>query len=281
MTPERPREGRPIEGPPFEGFVTGGRATTLPWQFFVELLPRIDDEAELRVTLYALFAIERQRGRLRTVRASQLATEEPLRRALAGCGGDAALAPAIERASARGSLLTLALDDGDTLCFVNNEAGRRSLDRVRSGATPLPGGARLAAPRGEPMGGGLSEPVRVYEQEITLLTPSISEALAEACERYSESWVTDALRAAAKNNKRSWAYAEAILRRWDREGKDDGTRSTRDAAAQGTGARAPRDHGPYEHLIVRSEADYQRIHGARDRLRQQSRAREQGAEEED
>ena len=248
----RPPGGGPIEGPPFAGFVAGGAATTLPSQFFVELLPRIDDEAELRVTLYALYAIGRQRGPLRAVRASQLATEEPLRRALAGCGGDAALAPAIERASARGSLLTLTLDDGDTLCFVNSETGRRSLERVRSGATPLPDGARPRMPPGEPRGRAGSEAAGVYEQEIGLLTPSTSEALAEACERYPEAWVADALRAAAKNNKRSWAYAEAILRRWEREGKDDGTRSTRDASAQGAAGSAARDHGPYERIIRRS-----------------------------
>ena len=49
-------------GPPFAGFVAGGAATTLPAQLFVELLPQIDDEAELRVTLYALYAIQRRRG---------------------------------------------------------------------------------------------------------------------------------------------------------------------------------------------------------------------------
>ncbi len=244
--------GHPVEGLPFEGFVAGGAATTLPSQFFTELLPRIDNEAELRVTLYALYAIARQRGPLRAVRASQLATEEPLRRALAGCGGHDALAAAIERASARGSLLALALDDGDTLCFANDESGRRSLDRVRSGATPLPEGARLTAPREEHAGVGLAEPARVYEQEIGLLTPSTSEALGQACERYTEEWVTDALREAARNNARSWAYAEAILRRWEHEGKDEGSRSTRDASAQGAAASAARDHGPYERVIRRS-----------------------------
>ena len=243
--------GRPVEGAAFEGFVAGGAATTLPSQFFVELLPAIDDEAELRVTLYALYAIGRQRGPLRAVRASDLAAEAPLRRALAPCGGDDALAPAIERAVARGSLLALALDEGDTLCFVNNEVGRRSLDRVRSGAATLPGGARLAASRPEPAALDASGPARVYEQEIGLLTPSTSGALAAACERYPEEWVTDALHEAARNNARSWAYAEAILRRWEREGKDEGSRSTRDASAQGAAARAARDHGPYERVIRR------------------------------
>ncbi|MCY4616666.1 MAG: DnaD domain protein [Chloroflexi bacterium] len=245
-------QGHPVEGPPFEGFVAGGAATTLPSQFFTEVLPRIDDEAELRVTLYTLYAIGRRRGPLRAVRASQLATEEPLRRALAGCGGHDALGPGIERASARGSLLTLALDDGDTLCFVNDESGRRSLDRVRSGATPLPDGARPRARPGAPVGLEVSGPAQVYEQEIGLLTPSTSEALGKACERYTEEWVTDALREAARNNARSWAYAEAILRRWEREGKDEGSRSTRDASAQGAAASAARDHGPYERVIRRS-----------------------------
>ncbi len=244
--------GTPDAGSAFEGFVAGGAATTLPSQFFVEVLPRIDDEAELRVTLYALYAIGRARGPLRAVRASELAAEAPLRRTLAGCGGDAALRPAIERAAERGTLLALALDDGDTLCFVNNEAGRRSLDRVRSGATPLPAGARLAAPRDERADLAVFEPARVYEQTIGLLNPSTSEALAKACEHYPEEWVTDALREAARNNKRSWAYAEAILRRWEHEGKDDGTRSTRDASAQGAAATAARDHGPYERIIRRS-----------------------------
>ena len=272
MTAQRPLEGRPqvaggredtsqVAGgredtsqvaPSFEGFVAGGAATTLPSQFFVDLLPRIDDEAELRVTLYALYAIARRRGPLHAVRASELAVEAPLRRTLAGCGGDAVLTPALERATARGSLLTLALDDGDTLCFVNSEAGRRSLARVRSGVAPTPDGVRLAAPRGDLASIDVDTPARVYEQEIGLLTPSTSAALAAACERYPEDWVTDALRVAARQNARSWAYAEAILRRWERDGKDDGGRSTQDATSRGTAAGAPRDHGPFERVIRRS-----------------------------
>ena len=48
----------------FAGFRTGGLAVTLPAQFFVELLPAIEDEAELRVTLYALYAIARTAWKL-------------------------------------------------------------------------------------------------------------------------------------------------------------------------------------------------------------------------
>jgi DnaD/phage-associated family protein len=205
-------------GAPFEGFVTGGAATTLPAQFFVELLPEIDDEAELRVTLYALYAIGRRKGPLRAVRASELRGESPLVRALERLGGAAAVAPALERAVRRGSLLVCPLDDGDALYFVNSEGGRRNLLRVQSGAIPAPGVPERAPPAERP-----GTVARAYEQEIGTLTPSVAEALAEAEERYPEPWIVDALREAARSNARSWRYAEAVLRRWEREGRGDAT----------------------------------------------------------
>ena len=245
---------------PFGGFVTGGAAVTLPAQFFAELLPEIDDEAELRATLYALYAIGRQRGALRAVRGSRLAAESPLRRALAGCGGPGALEPALRRAEARGSLLALPLDDGDALWFANTEAGRRNLMRVRAGALPAPGASPAAAP--PPPGAaewGAPAPARVYEQEIGALTPAVAEALAAAAGRWPAEWIADALREAARRNARSWAYAEAILRRWEAEGRDgtDGEGGKPDAeAGRGAGAdpaRPPRrDHGPYERVVRRS-----------------------------
>lgn len=237
---------------PFPGFVARGVGTTLPAQFFAELLPQIDDEAELRVTLYALYAIGRRKGALRAVRVSQLASEEPLRRALAGCGGDAALLPALERAVARGSLLTLALEDGDTLCFMNSAAGRRNRERLRSGAMTPPPGVRVAPPGGEPGGRERDTPARVYEQEIGALTPAITDALDTAGERWPAEWIAAALRLAARHNVRRWAYAESILRRWETEGagEEGGTADAQPGSDHERAAR--RDHGPYERVIRRS-----------------------------
>jgi len=222
--------------------MTGGAAVTLPAQLFVEVLPEIDDEAELRVTLYALYAIGRRRGELRAVRAGELRDEAPLRRLLERLGGVDALAPALERAASRGTLLACPLDDGDTLYFVNSEGGRRNLLRVQSGALetaaarPLPG-----PPPQRP-----ERPVQVYEQEISTLTPSVTEALAEAAERYPEQWIVDALRLAAQRNARSWRYAEGILRRWEAEGRDDATAEGR------PGSAAPDGEDPYAHVVRRS-----------------------------
>ncbi len=237
---------------PFPGFVARGTATTLPSQFFSELLPLIDDEAELRVTLYALYAIGRRKGTLRAVRVSQLASEEPLRRALACCGGDAALEPALGRAVERGSLLTLALEDGDTLCFMNSAAGRRNRARLRSGALAPPPGVRIAAPREQPASVEPDAPARVYEQEIGALTPAITDTLDAAGERWPAEWITKALRLAARHNVRHWAYVESILRRWESEGVGE-EGGTADAQSGADHARAERrDHGPYERVIRRS-----------------------------
>ncbi len=237
-------------GAPFEGFVAGGKAIGVPAQFFVELLPLIEDEAELRVTLYALYAIKRRSGGPRAVRGSELAAERPLLGALSACGGAAAIEPALAVAVTRGALLDVRLDDGDALYFVNDESGRRERVRVQAGAVEL-SGTRVAPPPAE--AAAAASPARVYEQEIGALTPGVADALAAAAERYPEEWIGDALRLAARHNARSWAYAEAILRRWESEGRGGGDGEEADATSGADPARAARrDHGPYERIIRRS-----------------------------
>jgi DnaD/phage-associated family protein len=63
---------------------------------------------------------------------------------------------------------------------------------------------------------------KVYEKEIGIITPSISDRIIEAEKNYPIEWIPDALKEAAKNNKRSWGYAEGILKRWKTEGRGAG-----------------------------------------------------------
>lgn len=236
MTPEAP--------PPFEGFVAGGPATTLPSQFFVDLLPAIDDIEELRVTLYAFYAIARRRGPLRAVRASELAAEAPLARAFAHRGGAEAIRAALDAALARGSFVACTLADGDALYFMNNDAGRRALRRVRAGALQAPAvAARPSTPAGRP-----PRPAEVYEQEIGVLSPAVADAIAEAVGRWPEQWLIEAIRLAALRNARSWNYVRAVLERWEAEGRDTDATTGTTAPRTQTG----RDHGPYEKVIRRS-----------------------------
>lgn len=233
----------------FEGFRAGARASTVPAQFFTEVLPEIEDADELRVTLYALYAITRPGRPMLAMRASEMAAEEPLARLFAHRGGAAAVRRALDAAVERGVLLGLRLDDGDLLCFVHNEGGQRLRDRVAAGALEVPGSALgtarvlVAEPAPRP-----SRPAAVYEQEIGLLTPAVASAIVEAEQKYPAEWIVEALREASARNARSWRYAQAILERWAVEGHDSGDDD------EGTG-RDPRGRGaanPYEHLIHRS-----------------------------
>ena len=255
-----------LSGVPFAGFLAGAAATTLPVQLFTELLPEIADPVELRVTLYALYAVQRRRGRLRAVRESELAAEPPLRTALELAGGIEALRFGLAAARARGVLLACPLEDGDTLYFINSDVGRRSLAAVQSGALEVPVApvARGQASDVEPP----SSPARVYEAEIGTLTPSIAEALGAACERFPEDWVIEALRMAALRGARNWNYAAAVLRGWESEGRsrsagsagttsdEDGDRHGRPqraagGATQADGARPGAPGDPYARVVRR------------------------------
>ena len=59
----------------------------------------------------------------------------------------------------------------------------------------------------------------VYEQNIGPLTPLIADALKDAEQSYPAEWINEAIELAVRNNKRSWSYCEAILKRWKEEGR--------------------------------------------------------------
>jgi DNA replication protein len=50
----------------------------------------------------------------------------------------------------------------------------------------------------------------------------LAEELKDAEKRYPESWIEDAIKEAVSLNKRNWKYIEAILKRWESEGKGHG-----------------------------------------------------------
>ena len=69
----------------------------------------------------------------------------------------------------------------------------------------------------------IAEIVAVYESEIGALTPIITDDILSVIDDYPLDWFAEAFREAARNNKRSWKYALAILKRWKADGfKVDG-----------------------------------------------------------
>lgn len=207
---------------PFAGFPAGARATPVPNVFFTELLPRIEEADELRVTLYLIYALARRRGYPRFVSQRELHGEAPLLAAL-GDGGDAQalqrLRRALDLAIERGSILALAVGEGDErdeVYFLNNPSGRRAAALVRSGRLDL--GRRLPPETGAPASRRRNI-FQLYEANIGPITPLLAEDLKEAEELYPYEWLEEALREAALLNKRSWRYASRILQRWASEGR--------------------------------------------------------------
>ncbi len=204
----------------FAGFPSSARATAVPSVFFSELLPLIDNDDELRVTLYVIYALGRRKGYPHFVTEAELKAEAPLYATLGD--GDAApprLAHGLAAAVERGSLLRLDVErDGrsDALFFLNTPSGRRAVEQIKEGRTdlgrPLPEPQDAPAPR-------KGSVFQLYEENIGPLSPLVAEELKEAEELYPYEWLEEALREAALLNKRSWRYVAAILQRWATEGR--------------------------------------------------------------
>ena len=206
----------------FAGFPAGGRATAVPSVFFSQLLPLIEDEAELRVTLYAIYALGRRKGYPRFVTERELRAEAPLMASL-GDGGDAiaeeGLRRGLDAAVGRGSLVRVDIEhEGrrEELYLLNAPSGRRAAALIRDGRTEL--GRPLPPEQGVPAS-KRENVFQLYEENIGPLTPLVAEELREAEQLYPYEWLEEALREAALLNKRSWRYASRILQRWATEGR--------------------------------------------------------------
>jgi DnaD/phage-associated family protein len=206
----------------FSGFPSGRvHIEGVPRPVFTDLIPIIDDLAELKLTLHVLWRLSQQRGKLRCLRFDDLASDKVL---LSGLGEHPAeaLRSALDRAVERGTLLRAEAPKGrpgEDLYFANTPKGRAAVESIASGAWPE-----------EIDTAGRPNIFTLYEQNIGMLTPLIAEQLREAEQTYPTTWIEDAFREAVSLNKRSWKYIHAILERWRTEGKDEGP-SSRSAEA--------------------------------------------------
>jgi len=206
----------------FAGFPAGKqRLTPIPNTFFSELLPGIDHLDELKVTLYFFWALARKEPHARYLRRAEIAADSLLMAGLrtSGMAPEEALDLALERAVARGALLSaqLRLGEGrESFYWLNTPKGRAAMEAVAQG-------------RWRPT--GLEEPLELsverpnvftlYEQNIGPLTAMIAETLREAEKTYPSHWIEEAIRIAVENNARKWSYVQAILEDWRVRGKDE------------------------------------------------------------
>lgn len=206
----------------FDGFPAGKvHLTPVPEPFFTQLLPQIEHLGELKLCLYAFWLLDRQEGAIRYMRRADLAQDKRIMQTLGDTSAqaDEALDEALERAVARGALLAapVTLRSGtETLYFLNSPKGRAAVNAIQSGEWQPTGDEQNLIDIGE----APPNIFRLYEENIGPLTPLIADALGEAEDTYPIEWIEDAIRIAVERNKRNWRYAEAILERWLREGRD-------------------------------------------------------------
>ncbi len=210
----------------FSGFPARMEFTPIPNLFLSSLLPEISDIAELKTTLSALGALYHKHGYPRFVTYRELQGNISLIRSLKNSEmpPDEALRQALKKATERGTLLHLAVERDKTtedIYFLNTEQNRETLSKIKSGELKLSGlkiSEPIVAEAQE-----LPDIFTLYEQNIGMLTPLISEELKEAEKLYPQVWIKEAIGEAVARNKRNWRYISAILERWATEGKGDGT----------------------------------------------------------
>jgi DnaD/phage-associated family protein len=217
----------------FPGFPEGKLGlTNIPDLFFSDLLPHIEELAELKVTLYAFWALSRMEGSVRFLRLSDFIADKIFMKGMAAEDSAAlkAVEVGIELAVARGTFLMVTADSRDgriELFFLNTEKGRALVDGINRGQW------QPDLETNQPVSLIINRPniFVLYEQNIGTLTPMIADELRDAEKTYPHSWLDEAIRLAVENNVRKWSYVSSILERWRQEGKRDGI-SRRDSGKE-------------------------------------------------
>jgi DNA replication protein len=244
----------------FAGFPTGKNPyVPVPEAFFTQVLPQIQDSAELKVTLHLFWLLAKKQHHPRCVSDRELQQDEVLLRSLRRAGDprpvQERMLQGLEQAVARGTLLRIYLhmvdeeQDADSAIawyFFNTTRNQKVVAELEGGEL-IPARQLLIHSNGHEyheqkeervVGTGMyAKPGRyenskniyvevdrpnifaLYEQNIGLLTPLIAEDLKDAVNHYPEEWIEAAFREALQHNKRKWSYISAILRRWETEGR--------------------------------------------------------------
>ena len=219
----------------FIGFPRDTLYTPTPDPLFGPLLEEIRDVAELKVTLRGLWLLHHKRQSIRVVSLDEFLSDMVLLRGLRPSTdaspstiseqaeaepGDAAeeIRRGLRLAVRRGVFLAHESGPGKVYFALNSDAGRGAIARLKqSGIEP-----DTAVSSADEAPAGVQERPNIfalYEDTIGLLSPIVAERLKEAEGRYPPGWIREAFEIAALENKRSWQYIDAILKRWGSEGK--------------------------------------------------------------
>lgn len=232
----------------FEGFRANSQKTAIPNVFFTQLMPQIKDAAELRIVLHVFWAVQQKKGSPRFVTFRELLGDKTLAPSLGENLPERveALESGLRGAVERGVLISTRVEAESLvheLYMLNTLENTRAMERMSSGGVSVP-----AVPI--EVSGDDAKPniFSLYENNIGLLTPLISEEIEAALRQFSEEWIREAVQEAVRYEARSWRYIEAILRKWKTEGKTGGTARRHSETGQNTDRYFK---GKYGHLVQR------------------------------
>ncbi len=230
-----------------------GRATTsstmrstipIPREFLSETIAQINDSTELHVTL-AVFRLAADSGSTPpAVSEDTVLRDAILSRTFHEDRKSSKLGQRIRRglqyATARESIVqvVLMIDGHEERWYVPASVDNRtSLSEVLidPGAWPVAGIDALVATTAPSV-------FSLYEKNIGMLTPLLTDQIETAMELYPLDWIEDAVREAVTYNKRNWRYVQRVLENWSVNGRGEGNR---DAANRGS-APEPFDPGRYK-----------------------------------
>jgi|SRR5690349_1972099 len=209
----------------FKGFPDDSKLspTAFPALFFTELLPMIDDLAELKVVLYSFWALNQKEGLFRYLLREEydnailldgLKTARPDTDPLVTL--ENALASAVARCVLLCTTVNLSNTEIEIFC-INTHKGRVAISQVQAGAYKQ-------GINGRPIEILPERPniFKVYEANIGMVDSAmLRDKLKDAEQEYPPEWIAEAIGLAVQMNKRNWRYIEAILKRWRTEGKQD------------------------------------------------------------
>lgn len=193
----------------------------IPAPFFEDLMRQIESRDELLITLQVFWLLDQLEGTFRFLRFEDFTSDRDFMRALSEeeKAAKKKLEQGLKQALDRGVLLKAEIElqgKNETCFFLNSPKGRAAVRAISSGQW-TPGESVLNSHE------TFEEPpniFRLYEENIGLITPILAESLIEAEDTYPPHWIKDAIQIAVERNKRNWRYAEAILKRWQVEGRD-------------------------------------------------------------
>ncbi|MDF1519217.1 MAG: DnaD domain protein [Brevefilum sp.] len=185
----------------------------LPEPFFSQILPLINSITQVRLLLYFFWHIEQQENNIRFLEYSDLSSDPTL---MAMIGNETTLREDLETLVSMDILLEAQLSGKKELIyFVNGPQGRAAVKTIEDGQWKNTDVERkpIQLTDQQPNIYGL------YEENIGPITPLIAEILKEDEKTYPEAWIKEAIEIAVKRNVRNWKYVQAILDRWQNEGR--------------------------------------------------------------